>query len=251
MSHQLDLIEQSQKIDRQLEENERFLRVTPVDPSDEIDLSNAQDVSVGMNLDNTLILMACSATKRITNAGQELPLMDLYDGPMWQSLRLHLGTEYHAADEYKVNRYRCVVLSGKYGVVDAQTHAKTYEARLSPQKADALIRAGLFARQDWFGELNGKFGLANCPLSAMAARTTAIGTPIPIRRIPWSGVIVAGGGDYRRVFMALLRQLMQWGDVYEDATILSTHGGIGEQRSQLGQWIRGLHSSSQRAMEAA
>jgi hypothetical protein len=211
--------------------------VKPVDPAERIDLANATEVGPEMDLTNTLILMACSATKRALADGQTLPLIDLYDGPMWQSLRLHLGDEYQPDGVYRARRYNVVVLSGKFGIIGASAHCKTYEARLSEQRANELISMGLLERQTWFGEL--KIPTV-APLCELKCPTTRINSTEPLRRLPWKGVIVAGGGDYRRAFMALLKQLMQYGDVDPDARILATHGGIGEQRSQLGQWVAKL-----------
>lgn len=219
-------------------EHEAIKRVQPVDPSEHIDLSNASQPSNVMTLENTLILMACSATKRPLPEGQRsMPLMEMYDGPMWQTLRTRLG-ERHA---------RVVVLSGKFGIIDALSHCAPYEARISPQKADHLIRRGLIERQDWFGELP---QLTTTPLCDLKCPTTPIGSPV-YRPLPWQGVIVAAGGDYRRVFMALLRQLQQWGDLAPDVTILATRGGIGEQRSQLGAWVGQIAGDEFKGAQAA
>jgi hypothetical protein len=223
--------------DRHYREAER--RVQPVDPSEHIDLSNANQSSSAMTLENTLILMACSATKRPLPEGQcSMPLMEMYDGPMWQTLRTRLG-ERHA---------RVVVLSGKFGIIGASAHWAPYEARISPQKADHLIRRGLLERQDWFGELP---ELTTSPLSDLKCPTTRINSPEPFRPLPWQGVIVAAGGEYRRVFMALLRQLQQWGDLAPDAAILATRGGIGEQRSQLGAWVSQIAGDELKEAQAA
>lgn len=216
--------------------------VKPVHPSEHIDLTNATEVASGMDLTNTLILMACSATKRQLAEGQELPLIDLYEGPMWQSLRTHLGDEYQPAGVYHTRRYNVVVLSGKYGIIGASSYSKNYEARLSEQRANNLISMGLLERQTWFGELDIP---TVTPLCELTCPTTRINSPEPLRRLPWKGVIVAGGSDYRRAFMALLKQLMQYGDVDPNACILATHGGIGEQRSQLGRWVSGLVTNTQ------
>jgi hypothetical protein len=220
-------------------EREAERRVRPVDPAELIDLSNAAAPSAAMSLSNTLILMACSATKRKLPEGRSsMPLMEMYDGPMWQTLRTRLGHR-HA---------QVVVLSGKFGIIGASANWPPYEARLSAQKADHLIRRGLLERQDWFGELP---ELTHTPLCDLKCPTTRINSAEPFRPLPWQGVIVAAGGDYRRVFMALLRQLQQWGDLAADATVLATQGGIGEQRSQLGAWIDLIKGDAAQMKEAA
>lgn len=199
----------------------------------------------GVGFDEALILMACSATKRPLSGEQTLPLIELYDGPMWQTLRTHLGEWFVSSKHLRPAAYRVVVLSGRYGIVDAQTYSPSYEARLSATKADALIKAGLFERQDWFGELDGRGGLAASPLSHMHCRSTSVKSPEPLKRVPWRAVIVAGGGDYRRVFLALLAQLRENGDVSPQAGVLVTQGGIGQQRAQLGAWIDQLRTNSE------
>lgn len=231
-------------------EREGESRVQPVNPALHIDLTNSTDVSSALTLENTLILMACSQTKKALPVGRSsMPLIDMYDGPMWQSLRTHLGREYQPCGVYHVKRYNVVVLSGKFGITSSSAHWAPYEARLSPQRADQLISRGLLERQDWFGEL--KDVLTTTPLADLKCPTTRIGSPEPLRCLPWRGVIVAGGGDYRRAFMALLLQLQQCGHVADDAQILSTHGGIGEQRAQLGRWVASLVANSNQIQEAA
>lgn len=66
-------------------------------------------------------------------------------------------------------------------------------------KADVLIASGLHGRQDWFGEL--REGSALSPYVAMKPR------PDPrslAPSCPWGGVVVAGGGEYRRMFLAMV-----------------------------------------------
>lgn len=241
---QIDLLPRAKpKTMRELDEA-NLRRVTPVDPSDHIDLTNAQSVPAHLTVHNTMVLMACSATKNEVLAAkehrQELPLFDLYDGPMWQTLRTHTpGARF---------KLRVVVLSGKYGITGAGLFSQAYESRLSPQKADTLIRNGLIEQQNWFGELDGH---TTAPLGEMASPYTSIASPEPVRRLPWRGVIVAAGGDYRRVFMAMLRQLGQAGHLAEDVAVLSTVGGIGEQRQQLGQWLDALIRNTNPMREAA
>lgn len=210
--------------------------ITPGDPAQHIDLANATEVSPGMRLDNTLILMACSQTKKAMPTGWDaVPLIDLYDGPMWRSLRTHLGCAYQPAQAFEAQRHihHVVVLSGKFGITSASVQHSPYEGRLSTQRADELIRRGLL------GEAGR--GLAMTPLSYMACPYAAV----PQRRRPWQGVIIGAGGDYRRVFMALLRQLQQCGHLASDVAILATRGGIGAQRSQLGRWVAHLVRAQQ------
>lgn len=175
-----------------------------------------------LGLSNTLILMACSGKKKPLAPGAVMPLIDLYDGPMWQTLRTHLDDR-HA---------HVVVLSGRYGFTSAYSHLPTYEAKLTSQKADHLIARGLDGKQDRFGEL--KHVLDTSPLCAMIRPGFAMKSN-PDRA--WAGVIAAGGGEYRRVFEYMIGAMKVSGDIQPDAPVFMTRGGIGEQRSQLGKWI--------------
>lgn len=174
---------------------------------------------------NTLILMACSGKKKPLAPGAVMPLIDLYDGPMWQTLRTHLADR-HA---------HVVVLSGRYGFTSAYSHLPTYEAKLTSQKADHLIARGLDGKQDRFGEL--KHVLDTSPLCAMIRPGFAMKSN-PDRA--WRGVIAAGGGEYRRVFEYMIGAMKVSGEIAPDALVLMTRGGIGEQRSQLGRWVSAL-----------
>lgn len=207
-------------------------RVLPQDPATLLDLTTADLVGPGMTLDNTLVLLACSATKRADVPSGGLPLMELYNGSTWQTVRHHLMN-------WRVAGPRIVVLSGKFGIVSAARHAYPYEARLTREKADALVRGGLLSAQDHFGELRRSYSqglLAPAPLMHMQRPGCDPDKP----ETGWAGVIICGGADYRRVFMALLQQLAQWGGLSSTAWVLTASGGIGNQRSQLGRWLDAL-----------
>ena len=195
------------------------------DAGDPLDLAPDASTSsslAGLNLTNTLVLMACSGKKKPLAAGAVMPLIDLYDGPMWQTLRTHLAGRWA----------HVVVLSGRYGFTSAYSHLPTYEAKLTTQKADHLIARGLDGKQDRFGEL--KHVLDTSPLCAMIRPGSAMKSN-PDRA--WHGVIAAGGGEYRRVFEHMIGAMRASGDIGLDAPVFMTRGGIGEQRSQLGEWI--------------
>ena len=204
-----------------------------VDPQAVPDLTNAREVPAHLTLTNTMLCMACAGDKVETDV--ELPLYDLYNGPTWSSLRKALGAD----GSY---RARIVVLSGKYGIVTAHTHSRSYEARLSKEKADELIRKGILSVQDQFGALDYRKGFhAPSPLSYMQA---PFNKRVPSEIYPWTGVIICGGSDYRRTFMAFVAQLKVYGEVDKQATVLATAGGIGEQRGQIGRWAAQLVENS-------
>ena len=167
-----------------------------------------------IGLRHTLILMACGGRKADTH-GQAVPLVELYQGPMWTTLRKHLGD----AERLRELDARVLVLSGGLGFVSALTPARPYEARLRPGAADSLIAGGIRALSAG--------GLV--PLQLMAP---------PSPDGAWRAVIAAGGSDYRRVFLSWIGELRACGAMTADALVLATHGPIGKQRSQLGGWLR-------------
>lgn len=193
--------------------------VMPVDPANIPPLCET-GITDAMDMGNTLILMACSATKRPIEPGTTARLIDLYDGPAWRTLRTHTAG----------HRPRVVVLSGVLGILSAHAHAGTYEGRISTERADELIRAGLLAPQTRWGAIKPGTLLQSPPLASMRAPASG----------RWRGVIVCAGEEYRRVWAAMLHQLRQHGDLAADAGVAVTAGGIGEQRGQLGQWLKRL-----------
>jgi hypothetical protein len=167
-------------------------------------------------LADTLILMACGGRK-VDTAGAKVPLVELYRGPMWSTLRKRLG----GARQLRERGAHVLVLSGGLGFVSALTSAQTYEARLQPQAADALVRGGVFTPD--------ASGVP--PVRAMFPLRRS-----PLRR-PWRAVIAAGGSDYRRVFLSWVDELRRHRFIEPSAPVYATQGGIGQQRAQLGRWL--------------
>jgi hypothetical protein len=172
-----------------------------------------------MRADKTILLMPCSA-KKLDHADQP---RRLYLGPMWQTLRTHQG---------KLSWRNVFVLSGRYGLIRAENFIQTYDEQLTPEKADYLIRGGINAPNDHYGACS-HFGAA--PRPADVVRPYAYKD-----RPPFETVISAGAGDYRRVFEAFIPEFKAAGIIAQDAPVLQVSGGIGEQRGQLGQWLRSL-----------
>ena len=183
-----------------------------------VDSAQAAARLSGISLRRTLILMGCGGRKADTG-GQAVPLVELYQGPMWTTLRKHLG----GADALAQLGAHIMVLSGGLGFVQALTPAKPYEARLQPAAADALIAGGIRA--------TGAGGLS--PLQLMAP---------PSQDAAWRAVIAAGGSDYRRVFLAWTDEMRACGAITPEALVLATSGPIGVQRAQLGGWLHVLAS---------
>lgn len=169
---------------------------------------------------DVLVLMACSATKLERPA----PAVDLYDGPTWQTLRHHRGA---------IPLSNVLVLSGEYAFLGAGHTLAPYEARLSERKADFLIAGGIHAHNTRFGTIKPGRMPGATPFVEAGAGNRLIVAPRPYRH-----VIACGAGDYGRVFDSFLAGFTRDGLVDAGATILRPFGGIGEQRGQLGQWLR-------------
>lgn len=160
----------------------------------------------------TLVLMPCSARKRDATA----PARELYTGPMWQTLRTHRGRLPWAS---------VCVLSGRFGFIGADVVIPTYEQELDAETADRHIAAGIYRN-----------ALGGTPPLARVRPTHARDVP-PIRR-----VICAGAGHYARVFASYVAELVAAGIVAPDADVRTVNGGIGEQRGQLGRWLREIEA---------
>lgn len=129
---------------------------------------------------------------------------------MWQTLRQHIGL---------IDWRDVFVLSGEYGFICSLNFIQTYEARLTPAKADRHIELGIH-------RADGRPGPAD------------IIKPYGKHRAPFDRVMCAGAGEYRRVFEAWIPAFKAAGIITTDAPVFQVQGGIGEQRSQLGKWLR-------------
>jgi hypothetical protein len=83
-----------------------------------------------------LLILACSATKNPSE--EEMPAIDRYDGPLWQTLR--------AVDRHG-SRATVLFLSAHYGLRKATTLIEGYDQSLTPALARQMIRGGI--RQHW------------------------------------------------------------------------------------------------------
>lgn len=192
-----------------------------------------------MRPQDTLVLMACSATKRACAHG--LPLLELYDGPMWQTLRQHKGA---------IPDANVFVLSGRYAFGTALAHGVNYEQKISAEKVDSLIEHGI----------DGKPALptmaSNSKDRSLAFFRDRLTHRAVLRRTvwrdgryaelpPWGAVINAGAGEYRRFFDWLIDAGKAGGIIAPDAPVLTVCGGIGTQRGQLGAHLRAVNGYEQ------
>jgi len=165
--------------------------------------------------DGRLLLMPCSATK-LDHADQP---RRLYLGPMWQTLREHLG------DMPWENVF---VLSGEYGFISSLNFIQTYDGVLTSAKADRMIARGVEGGNDHHGaSSNG----GPCPSNVLVS-------PGRKGQQPFDRVLCAGANDYRRVLQHFIAEWINAGLIKPDARIFHVVGGIGEQRQQLGRWLR-------------
>ena len=57
-------------------------------------------------------------------------------------------------------------------------------------------------------------------------------------------VLLAGGAEYRRVMHAYLAAMRAFEQVEQEAEIIEVSGGIGEQRHQLGEFLRSVGTAA-------
>lgn len=168
----------------------------------------------GIDPRDVVFFMACSNRKVETD--QKLPLIDLYDGPTWQTLRVH---------GQFLKQSQIIVLSGLYGWCSAMLDSKPYNQRISPEKVEALVALGAC------NPVRAK-GL---PAGWTPAQLVSRGDGKP-----YKAVVVCGGELYRRAFDAVIPELRDLGYIEAFAPTFVTEGGIGEQRGQLGDILRAI-----------
>jgi len=147
--------------------------------------------------EKTLVLIACGAKKK--EDGKAHSLYNLYEGPMWQTLRLNIGD---------IPKENVIVLSAYHGLSRSDKYSKAYDEQLTPKRADEIIGNGI--RTEISSFLKGK---------------------------EFDSVIIAGSGEYRRVFYQIANRMKARGNILPDAMIAETTGGIGEQRGQFGDYL--------------
>lgn len=147
--------------------------------------------------EKTLVLIACGAKKK--EDGKAHSLYNLYEGPMWQTLRLNIGD---------IPKENVLVLSAHHGLSRSDKPSMAYDEQLTPKRADQIIGNGI--RTEISSFLQGK---------------------------KFDSVIIAGSGEYRRVFYEIANRMKNRGNITPDAMIVETTGGIGEQRGQFGEYL--------------
>ncbi len=139
-----------------------------------------------------LLIVACSHRKK--PAREQLPAIERYDGPAFRVLRKFLRQRQGPMP-------RILILSGKYGLIDADTRIREYDYRLTPAAAQQL-RPAIFKR---------------------LRKELRVG---PIRSV---GLCL--GWDYRQAVEGLEEQLP------DGATVEVIGGGLGRRLTRLREWL--------------
>jgi hypothetical protein len=194
------------------------LKVGTIDPDDVPDPTNNNGSVADAKGKERLLIVMCSDSKT------DVPgkAIDVYTGPIFQSLRKALG-EIPVADHPKI-----VILSAKLGWIDPDTSIDPYNEKMTPEKAAEFITNGI------------DFGLR-------VSNTRPGGETISLRRHfgfkaeerPFKDVMMIGGSDYQDVMDAAVTQLQRIGYINADASINDTLGeGIGGKRKAMVEWMK-------------
>jgi hypothetical protein len=162
---------------------------------------NGEQPPADLPANQRLILMPCSAKK----GGKAGPAADLYQGVFFQTYRSNVT----AAPNM-------VILSAEHGFISPTEEIAPYDRLLDKARADEML-----------GDMGKLIGQLK---EAMAG--------IPMDQI--KDVLLVGGKEYQGVMRAALASLKDDGLIPEGASVNATSGGIGEQRQQLGQYLRAI-----------
>ncbi|MBB1634957.1 hypothetical protein A9975_29380 [Cupriavidus sp. UME77] len=136
-----------------------------------------------------------------TKLDHPAPAIDLYRGVMYETFRAHVPADAQP---------QVIILSAQHGFIQPDAEIAPYDARMTADRAEIMV-----------SDLS----------TAMA------GAVWPDQVGP---VFLAGGMHYRRVMRAAVERLARQVGAGSAPTIMETSGGIGMQRSQLGQYLDGL-----------
>lgn len=150
---------------------------------------------------NKIVIMACSGRK---NPGEGVRAIDMYDGPMWQTLRARLAELPAAREALATGDLRIFVLSAKFGIVEADVVLPGYDQRLDERRAAELLRD------------------KSCELQMLPGMVNQA-----------EAVLFAGGELYRNTMWKATGANL-WNIMKIDET---SGAGIGFQRMQLSAWF--------------
>ncbi|WP_241754831.1 DUF6884 domain-containing protein [Cupriavidus basilensis] len=143
-----------------------------------------------------------------TKLNRPAPAMDLYRGVMYETFRAHVRADAQP---------QVIILSARHGFIQPDAEIAPYDLRMTADRAQIML-SGL--------------------------PTAMAGAVWPYQVGP---VFLAGGMHYRRVMRAAVERWAHRIGAGSAPTIMETSGGIGMQRSQLGQYLDGLTSQLPRS----
>lgn len=166
-----------------------------------------------------LLILACSATKR-ADAG-DMPAIQRYDGPLWQTLRV--------VDPDCV-KAKVAFLSARLGFRAADAPIELYDARMTGEIAAAMKAGGLGTR--WPRPKTQRRVMPSGEHPGMH-----IGSLSENGRNPFVDVALVGGHLYLDVMRHFLGLFRERGHVTADACITEINGPIGQMRRELRMWL--------------
>lgn len=166
-----------------------------------------------------LLILACSATKRAATG--RVAARELYDGPLWRTLRT-VDPEQRLA--------RVGFVSARFGFRDADDPIETYDARMNREIADAMIAGGMGTR--WprppRGAKHGNYGShPGCEIASL----------VESRDEPFLDVALVGGHLYVEVMRSFVDGFRTLGFVTADARVTEICATIGVMRQSLRRWL--------------
>lgn len=168
-----------------------------------------------------LLLMACSATKRIDDG--YIPAIEHYDGPLWQTLR---------AVDPDGAKAKVAFLAARLGFRSAAAPIENYDARMTVEIAAVMKAGGLVTR--WPRPKTQRRVMPSGDHPGMHIGSLSEG-----RRKPFAEVALVGGHLYLDVMRHFVGLFREGGCVTADARVTEINGAIGLMRRDLRAWLLG------------
>lgn len=132
---------------------------------------------------------------------EKAPAMELYKGVFFQTFR---------SNAQEGGRPNVVILSAKHGFIAPTKEIEPYDQMMTSSRSDEM-------------------------LVDLPRLISNLQIPEGIE-----DVLIVGGKDYQRVMKAAVAELQKDGTISENASVNATSGGIGDQRKQLGEYLRSI-----------
>ena len=141
---------------------------------------------------------------------EKAPAMELYKGVFFQTFR---------SNAQEGGRPNVVILSAKHGFIAPTKEIEPYDQMMTSSRSDEM-------------------------LVDLPRLINNLQIPEGIE-----DVLIVGGKDYQRVMKAAVAELQKDGTISETASVNATSGGIGDQRKQLGEYLRSIPSAEAKPAE--